>query len=63
MEVANIWTIREYVWRGQATMMEYVTGRPIYKLFTGAERIEVSTMLFRWWYQEHDLTQAERDVG
>ena len=43
--------------------MEYVAGRPICKLCTGVERMEVSSRLLGWWYQEHGPTQADRKVG
>ena len=40
LEVKGIWKIREYMRRQQKTLAEYVSGRKIYKLFKGAEKME-----------------------
>ena len=63
LEVTGIWPIREYARRRQTTIVEYVAGRPIYKLCTGTEMMEGSSRFLRWWYQEKGPTHAEREVG
>ena len=40
LEVTRIWKIREYVRRRQAKLYDYVAGRHIYKLCTGAENMD-----------------------
>ena len=44
----------------EGKIANYVAGRPIYELCTGAERMEGSSGFLRCWYQEHGLTQVER---
>ena len=39
LEVTGIWPIKEYMRRRQATITEYVSGRSIYEIFTGSERM------------------------
>ena len=57
------WRIMKYLRRQQATIAEYVAGRPIYELYTDAKRMDRSRRFLRWRYQEHGLTQVEREVG
>ena len=59
LETTGIWPIIEYVRRQQATIAEYVAGRPIYELCTGAERMEGSSMLLMWCDQEHNPNQTD----
>ena len=47
VEVTGLWPIRDYVRRRSETIAEFFTGRPIYKLYTGAERMEVSSRFLR----------------
>ena len=51
LDVTVIWSIREYVRRRQEKIAEYVAGRPIYELCTGADRMEGSSRFIRWWDQ------------
>ena len=62
LEVREVLPIIEYVQRQQATVSEYVTGRHIYGLCTGAERIEGFRRFLRCSYQEYCSTQAEKEV-
>ena len=55
LEAAGLWSIKNYIWRRQATISEYIDNRPIYELFTDPERIMVSSRLLRWW--DKDLTR------
>ena len=63
LEVTGIWPMRKYMNRRYATITEYVSGRLMYRLWTGEERMEGSSRFLRWWDQEHDPKQAEREVG
>ena len=38
LEAAGLWPMKEYIWRRQATIKEYITNHPIYKLCTGEDR-------------------------
>ena len=51
LETMGIWPIREYTRKRQATISEYVSGIPIEKFCTGAEKMEGSSRLLRWRYQ------------
>ena len=62
LKVTGLWPMREYVWRRQMTIVEYVTGRPVYGLCTGAEKMEGYTRLLRV-RPITQPTQAERKVG
>ena len=53
LKVACIWPIRKYVRSWQTTIAKYIAAIPIYKLCIGEERMEGSSRLLRWWYQEH----------
>ena len=46
----------------QAKIAEYVSGRPIYKLFIGAEQMEGSSRFLRWWGQYHGPNQTDMEV-
>ena len=50
LETTGICPIRDYTRICQATISEYVVGRPIYKFFTSAEKMEGSSRLLIWWY-------------
>ena len=63
LEATGIWSMREYMWRHQTTIAEYVTGRPTYEICTGVERMEGSISFLRWWDQEQGPTQADMEVG
>ena len=63
LEVTGILPIWEYLWRRQAKIAEYVTGRPIYEMCTYPRMMEVSIRFLRWWEQEHGPTQAEGKLG
>ena len=52
----------EYVERQQVKITEYVSGRTIYTICTGAGRMEVSSRFLRWWHQYHFPKQVEREV-
>ena len=41
---------------------EYVAGIPIYELCTGADPMDGSSRLLRWWDQYHGPNQMEREV-
>ena len=60
MEIKGNLLIWEYVIRRQAIIAEYVSGRPIYELFTGVDSMKGSSRFLRWWYQVHIPKQAER---
>ena len=47
LDTRGLWKIREYVRRQQVTIAEYVAWRPIYKLFTDADRMEGSIRFLR----------------
>ena len=63
LEITGIWPIREYLRRRQETIAEYVSGRPIYILFTGLEMMDGYSRFLRWWDQGHVPKQGERGVG
>ena len=63
LEITWIWPIREYLRRRQETIAEYVSGRPIYILFTGLEMMDGYSRFLRWWDQGHVPKQGERGVG
>ena len=50
--------MKEYICRIQATIAEYITNRPIYKLRKGSERVSRSIRFMQWWYQ--DINQEEK---
>ena len=52
LEASGLWLIKEYIWRRQATIVEYITNRPIYELCTGAERMPGFIRLVWWWDQD-----------
>ena len=43
-------------------LVEYVAGTTIKKVCTGAERMEGSSQLLRWWYQHHGPNHTAREV-
>ena len=47
LDNTRIWPIREYVRRNQVTITDYIAGRPISKLCTGAKHIEGSSRFLR----------------
>ena len=49
LEVTVIWMKSEYARRKKEKIAEYISGRPIYKICAGAERMEVSNRFIRWW--------------
>ena len=51
LEATWIWLMRGYIRRRKATIAEYVIGRPIYKICTGAEKMEVLSRFIRLWDQ------------
>ena len=53
--------MQEYVRRRQATIEEYIAKRLIYDLCTGEERLQGTSQLMWWWYQDH--IRAEGDNG
>ena len=52
MEAAGIHPIGMYIMRRQATIAERVYCRPIYKIFTEAERMPGTSRLVKWWEQD-----------
>ena len=62
LETTGVFPIREYVRRREVKLLECVAGILIYKLFTGAERMEGSSRFLRWWYQDHVTNQTKREV-
>ena len=62
LEVTGRLLIREYMRRHQETVAGYVSGRPICRIFKGAEKMEVSIGLLRCWDQEHGPKQVEREM-
>ena len=62
LETTETWTIREYVRRWQVKIMEYVSGRPIYKLCAIKECMEGYIRFLRCWYQEYGHNHTEKDV-
>ena len=61
LEAANLWPIKEYIWRRQATIGGYIYNHLIYDLYTGADWMQVSSRLLQWW--DKDLTQEEEGHG
>ena len=55
--------MREYMRRPKSTIAEYIAGKTIHNLCTGADKMEVFSQFLHWWDQEHGPTQAERGVG
>ena len=49
--------------RRQAKISEYVTRRKIYKLFAGAESMEVYSRFLKCPDQEHGPAKSEREVA
>ena len=62
MDITGLWTIRDYLRRRYATISEYVAGIPIYKLFTGSERMEGSSRFLMWRDQEHAPTTGGEGI-
>ena len=62
LENTEIFMIKEYRRRRQNKIVEYIAWRPIYKICTGAERMEGSSMFLRWCDQYHVPNQRERDL-
>ena len=62
MDTTRMWPIRNYVRRRQETITEYLSGRPIYEIYTGAERMDGSSQFLRWWYQYHGPNKIEREL-
>ena len=71
LEAAWICPMKEYIWRRQDIIAQYIANRPIYDLCTGAEQMPKLSICVWWWDQdlnpeeEGDGTRegAERDVG
>ena len=47
LEAAGLWPMKEYIWRRQSTISEYIANQPIYKLCTWEERIPGPTKFLR----------------
>ena len=52
MEATGLHPIGEYIRRRQATIAERVYCRPIYEIYTEAERISGTSQMVRWWDQD-----------
>ena len=48
LEVAGLWTVKEYILRDKATIAEYIMNHPIYGLCTGLEGMPGSRR-YMWW--------------
>ena len=55
--------MQEYVRQYQATIEEYITTIPIYELCTGAERLQETSRLMRWWDQDHRRAEGANGVS
>ena len=56
-----LWPTKEYIWRQQANIAEYIADLPIYDIFTELDRVQVSIRLLRCWYRV--FTQEEEGDG
>ena len=52
MEAVGIHPIGVYIRRRQTTIADRVAYRPVYELFTEAERMPGTSRLVRWWDQD-----------
>ena len=66
-----MWTMKEYIQRRQATIVEYIDSYPIYEICIREERVQGSRRFLWWWYKylnhEEDgygtSKRVEREVG
>ena len=71
LEAVGLGPMKEYFWRRQACIAEYISNIPIYELCTGAERILELSRLLWWWDQDLNWEKegngasegAEREVA
>ena len=61
MEEVGLWKMKEYIWSRQDTILEYISNCLIYEICTGAEQVQGSIRLLRWW--DHYLTREEEGNG
>ena len=58
LELAGMWPMQEYVRRRQATIEDCIATRLIYELCTGAEHMQGSSRILRWWEQDYSQEGA-----
>ena len=49
LDATGLWKIKEYIWRWQAAITEYIVNHPRYELWMGADQIIESIRLMQWW--------------
>ena len=59
----EIWIIKEYVRRRQATNEEYISTSLIYYLCAGDEFLQGGIQLMRWWDKYHIWTEGDNNNG
>ena len=62
LDITGLWYIQYYMRGWKAKIEKCVSGRPIYKLCTGVERMEGYILLLRWWDQDHRPNHTVREV-
>ncbi len=60
---AGLWSMREYIRRRQARMVEYLATRPIYDLCREIEALPGSARTMRWWEQDFEPAGEDLEGG
>ena len=58
IDTAGCWSIKEYIQRRQASIVDQVACRPIYEVLTEVERITGYSRFMMWWDQD-----VGREIG
>ena len=59
LEAAGLWPMKEYTRRRKVTIEEWIIIIPIYETCTGAERLQGTSQLIRWWGHNHSQMEGE----
>ena len=61
LKKAGLWSMREYIRRRQARMVQYIATRPIYDLCLETEALPGGTRTQRWWEQNFEPEEEDLD--
>ena len=61
LESVGMWPIKDYIWRRQDNIADYIYKSPHYELCIGRGGITVSIRFISWWGK--DLTWEEKGNG
>ena len=61
LESVGLWSMKKYVTQPQVTINENIVTRQIYKLYTGAKRLQETSPMMRWWDKDNRRAEGDND--